>query len=110
MMKCVTKERSAGAGPAERRPRRCPTPSPPRARRWTRASPLCRLVLELRVKIRVLGDHLLKQRPVNGIATRLVFDVAHLDEAVGALQDEVRLLARVDHGGLLAHSQGGVLH
>src|SRR5215510_12139060 len=67
-----------------------------------------RLVLELAVKVGILLDHRLEDRPVDGVAAGLLLDVAHLDHAVGALQDEVGLAARVDHGGLLTLGDLGV--
>jgi hypothetical protein len=60
------------------------------------------LVLELGIEVLVLGDHLLEQCPVDGIPAGLVLDVAHLDQAVGALQDEFGLLPGIDDGWLLS--------
>src|SRR5258707_99537 len=90
--------RSAAAAENElRRPRRLFRPADERYRSPGRSRGF---VFEAGVEILVLGDDLLKQRPVDGVAGGFLLDVAHFDQRVGAVEDELGLAARVDDGGL----------
>src|ERR1700730_6149316 len=86
--------RSAVAAESElRRPHRLFHPGDERYRSPARSRGL---IFEACVEILILGDDLLKQRPVDRVAGGLLLDVSHLDQRVGAVEDELGLAARID--------------